>query len=30
VIERRAKRLGASDEKIRQIMLCFMEGAFQK
>ena len=30
VIERRAKRLGASDEKIRQIMLGFMEGAFQK
>ena len=30
VIERRARRLGASDEKIKQIMLGFMEGAFEK
>jgi len=30
VIERRAKRLGASDDKIKQMMLGFMEGAFQK
>ena len=28
VIERRAKRLGASDEKIRQMMLSFMADAF--
>jgi len=30
VIERRAKRLGASEFKIKQMMLGFMEGAFQK
>ena len=29
VIERRAKRLGASDEKIRQMMLSFMADAFE-
>ena len=29
VIERRAKRLGASDEKIRQMMLSFMAHAFE-
>jgi hypothetical protein len=28
VIERRAKRLGASDDKIKQMMLGFMEGAY--
>ena len=30
VIERRAKRLGASDDKIKQMMLGFMEGAYGK
>ena len=30
VIERRARRLGASEFKIKQMMLGFMEGAFQK
>ena len=30
VIERRASRLGVSNEKIRKIMLGFMEGAFEK
>jgi len=29
VIERRAKRLGASDEKIKQMVLSFMAGAFE-
>ena len=28
VIERRAKRLGASDDKIKQMILGFMEGAY--
>ena len=30
VIERRAKRLGASDDKIKQMILGFMEGAYGK
>ena len=30
VIDRRAKRLGASDDRIRQMMLSFMAGAFVK
>jgi len=30
VMERRAKRLGASDEIIRQMMLSFMADAFEK